>query len=218
MAAMKMVSLLRPCISHQVKLSKPPLILFWNLKIGLCVVCRLEVALFATLPSRVSGRKRPYLSLHPFCVNRLQGLPQDFGWGFCFPKWLIWFISGIDKLVLVFCFTSKQKKPRNRKGRCLDFCPCVGLKCLLPELSKAAVQTQSFMKTSDAFSPGEFLSSPPWLRFSKNGKPSLQKIRLHQRCTIDSSGQSVSFSLFTLWSPMELGQRGDAVIESKFSL
>lgn len=140
---MRLASFLRPFISHKSKLSKPHLIFLWNLKIKLRVVCRLEVALFAILQRRVSGRKRPCLLLRPSCFNRLLRLPQDFfGWGFYFPKRLIWFISGIDKIVLVLCFRSNQKKPRNRKGRCLDFCPCVGLKCLLPELSKAAVQTR----------------------------------------------------------------------------
>lgn len=31
------------------------------------------------------------------------------------------------------------------------------------------------MKTSDAFSPGEFLSSPPWLRFSKKESKACRK-------------------------------------------
>lgn len=52
----------------------------------------------------------------------------------------------------------------------MTFVPVGGLKCLSPELSKALVTKHSEFqeeKKNDAFSLGELLSSPPWLRFSK---------------------------------------------------
>lgn len=73
----------------------------------------------------------------------------------------------------MLCFRVNQTKPRNRKGRCLDFVPgggVGGLKCLSPELSKAPITKHSKVpkkKKNDAFPLRELLSSPQWLRFSK---------------------------------------------------
>lgn len=118
---MKLVSLLRPFISYNGKLSPPPLILGpvgppWESEIILGVVCKLEVALFAALP-RQSIREKEALSVLPcpFLFGRPtenpSGLPLV---GISLPR-LMGFTSSIDKLVPVLCFRSNQKKPRNRK-------------------------------------------------------------------------------------------------------
>lgn len=69
----------------------------WESEIGLHVVCRLEVALFAALP-RQSIREKEALSVPPSpSFDRLPRIPQDFLWfGISLPKKLMWFILGID--------------------------------------------------------------------------------------------------------------------------
>lgn len=69
--SVKPVSLLRPFITDKVQLSEPHLILgsyfpppLESEKIGLRVVCRLEVALFVTLPAQ-SIREKAALSVPP---------------------------------------------------------------------------------------------------------------------------------------------------------
>lgn len=118
------------------------LILLWNLKkkIGLCVVCRKEVALFVTLPA-LSIREKEALSVPPSppfwqTAKNSSGLPLV--WGLYVPKSLICFISGRDKFVLVFCFRVNQTKPRNRKGRCLDFGPRWGMKVFIARVVKSS--------------------------------------------------------------------------------
>lgn len=84
---MKPVSLRRPFIPHTVKLSELHLILGSDFhpplefyKIGLHVVCRLEVALFAILPAQ-SVREKEALSVPPSPpFDRLLRIPQDFLW------------------------------------------------------------------------------------------------------------------------------------------
>lgn len=81
------------------------------------------------------------------------------------------FISGIDKFVLVFCFRVNQMKPRNRKGRCLDFCPCWGIKVFIARVVKSSSckafrGSRKKKKKKDTFSSGELWSPPWWLRFS----------------------------------------------------
>lgn len=80
----KLVSLLRPFISHKGKLSPTPLILGpigppWESEISLLVVCRLEVALFAALPRQsIREKEALYVPRVPSCLADPLRIPQDF--------------------------------------------------------------------------------------------------------------------------------------------
>lgn len=135
----------------------------------------------------------------------------------------MWFISGIDKFVPVLCFRANQIKPRNRKGRCLDFCPHWGIKVFIARVVKSSsYNTFSFKgkKKNDAFSSGELLSSPQ-LRFSKMESKACIKSVFTRSINIQLiivNFVPISLNLFPPWSLIESGWRGNAVIvRSKFS-
>lgn len=94
---------------------------------------------------RVSGRKRPYLFLHPLSFDRLLRIPQD----------LLWFGIVLSQKPDVDSFQAQtslsqcsasgliRQNPRIEKVDALTFVPIKGLKCLSPELSKAPVTKHS---------------------------------------------------------------------------